>query len=252
MPVRYLNYTSRKRIRQQDVTIELQETDDGCPPTFSATLDLTELALPQDASLVITARRDRRAMRFEWGTVEQPAPASEDLRLTDVPINPTFRVMAHDASGKILAMADRIRPQRAAGSESLLWLKEEDLGQEVWRLDFGEPGDRPTLLVNSNIEGISADMRRDDALRGLVMPEVLRAILTRALIVDDAAPDDDEGEWADWLGFANNFYSAAYPTADASGQRSKSEISAWIDGAVDAFTRQRFHASERYAKARGR
>ena len=246
--IRQFNYTRRKRIEQQQAAIALHETDDGNAPTFSATLELDDLRLPDDARLVIAAMDGRAAMRFDWGTAGAPTPPA-DCRLTEVPVNPTFRVMALDAGHKILALANSIRPKRAAGRESLLWLQEDDLGQEVWRLDFSQPG-HPTLLVNRGISGIGAAVRQDDNLRGLVLPEALRSILARALIVEDAVPDDSEGDWAGWLGFVGSFYSADYPLPNADGQRDKNEISAWIEDAVAAFAQERFPASELYAKAR--
>ena len=246
--IRQFNYTQRKRIEQQQASIELHETDDGNPPTFSANLVLDDLRLPADARLVIVAMDGRAAMRFDWGTAGAPAPPA-DCRLTAVPYNPTFRVMALDADRKILALANSIRPKRAAGRESLLWLQEDDLGQEIWRLDFSNPG-HPTLLVNRSIANISAAMRQDDHLRGLALPAALRALLIRALIVEDAVPDDDAGDWGSWLGFVDGFYDADYPGLNADGQRERNEISAWIDGAVAAFTQEKFPARELYAKAR--
>lgn len=246
--IRQFNYTQRKRIEQQQVSIELHEMDDGNPLTFSANLDLDDLRLPGDARLVIVAMDGRAAMRFDWGTAGAPTQPA-DRRLTEVPVNPTFRVMALDADQKILALANSIRPKRVAGRESLLWLQEDDLAQEVWRLDFSQPG-HPILLVNRSIANISAAMRQGDDLRGPVLPEALRSILTHALIVENEVPDNGEGDWSSWMGFVDGFYPADYPDKNADGLRDKAEISAWIDGAVAAFAQERFPASDLYAKAR--
>ncbi len=249
MPIRRFNFTGRKRIGQHNVTIELHETGDGNPPTFSATLNLAELRLPEDAKVIIAANKGWGGMRFDWGMVGSPTPPA-DRSLTEVPVNPYFRVTVLDDSGKILALANSISPKRAAGRESLLWLEEVDLVQEVWRLDFGEPGENPTLQVNKNISGISATMRQDDALRGVVLPEVLRAILTRALIVEDFDWDDDDGEGlTNWVKFTKRFHSADYPETGENGH-DKGEVARFIDDAVKTFTKERFHASELYAKSR--
>ena len=48
----------------------------------------------------------------------------------------------------------------------------------------------------------------------------------------------------------NGFYPADYPDKNADGLRDKAEISAWIEGAVAAFTQERFPACDLYAKAR--
>ena len=186
-------------------------------------------------------------MRFDWGTVANSTPP-QDCSLTEIPSNPVFRVMvlAPDGSGRLLALADRVKPKRGSVQESLLWLQEEDLGKEVWRLDFGDGN--PTMLVNRNIPGISSAVREDDSFRSLVIPEALRAILTRALVVEDYDVEDDEGSWSEWIGFVRNFYDEEVPsTSDDEDAAEKME---WIEGAVEAFTEQRFHASEQYAAIR--
>ena len=104
------------------------------------------------------------------------------------------------------------------------------------------------MLVNKNIPGISAAVREDDAFRALVIPEALRAILIRALIVDDYDIEDEEGSWSDWIGFIRNFCTEEFPsTSDGGDSTEKTE---WIERAVEAFTEQRFHASEQYATVR--
>ena len=254
MPVRRFNYTGRRRIEHQYVSIELQEPGNGGPPTFTAELDLSQADLPPDAPVVIIAQRDRTAMRFPWGTAAALAPPA-DCRLVDVPVNPHFRVtaLAPDDSGKLLALADRIHPTRANRRESLLWLKEDDLGQEVWRLDFGD-GDsgNPTLLVNRNIPGISATARQDDTFLAPLVPEVLRSILTRALLVEeiDPADVDNQTSWGRWMGFIRGFYAGDYPEVDGEGNRDRAAVSNWIDAAVADFTRDCFPASDKFAATR--
>ena len=245
--IRRFNYTQRKRIEQQRISIELHE--DETPFTFSAELNLDGMGLPPDALLVIIANRDRVAMRFDWGTVAKPAPP-QDCRLTDIASNPSFRVMAlaADGSGRLLALADGIKPKRGRVNVSLLWMQEEDLGKEVWRLDFADGN--PTMLVNKNIPGISAAVREDEAFRALVFPEALRSILTRALIVEDYAIDDDEGSWADWIGFVRDFYGEDLPAASPDDDGDDTAIAKWIEDAVNAFTTKRFHASDQYANVR--
>ena len=246
--IRRLNYTQRARLEQHRINIELHETDDDTPMSFSAELDLDGMGLPSDALVVIIANRNRSEMRFDWGTVTNPSPP-QNRQLTEIPSNPSFRVMvlAPDGSGRLLALADRIKPKRGGLQESLLWLKEEDLGKEVWRLDFADGN--PTMLVNKNIPGISAAVREDESFQSLVIPEALRAILTRALIVDEYDIDDDEGSWSEWIGFVRNFYTEEFPsTSDGNGE--PTEKSEWIEEAVEAFTEQRFHASDKYAAIR--
>lgn len=245
MPVRRFNYTGRKRILHNQVAITLHDADDGSAPTFTVELNLDDLELPPDARLVIVSSRNLAAMRFPWGTVGNPTPPA-NCRLDDTRNNPLFRVMALDESERLLALADRVQPRRANRRESLLPLLESDLGNEVWQLDFGDVGDNPTLLVNRNIPGISASVRQDNAFRGLVIPEVLRAILNKAFIVDGHSPGDDAGDWGKWVGFVQSFYDED-PPAGFNDENDAETLIKWIDGAVAAFANQRFNARSMYA-----
>lgn len=246
--IRRFNYTQRKRIELRRVAIELYESGDDSPPSFSAEIDLSDMGLLPDALVVVIANRGQSSMRFDWGTVSNPKPPI-DCSLTDIPSNPNFRVMAlaPDGSGRLLALADRVKPKRGSSRNSLLWLQEADLGEQVWRLDFGDGDGNPTMQINSNIPGISAAAREDDAFRALVIPEALRLILTRALIVEEYDIDDDEGNWSEWVGFVRDFYTEEFPTTP-DDDTAKAE---WVEGAVQSFTEQRFHASDQYANTRG-
>ena len=247
--IRRFNYTQRKRIERERIEIEIDDLDDAVPPSFTAMLDLDPLKLPHNAPLIIEAKRSRSSIRFDWGTVGNPTPPS-NRSLQNVPTNPTFRVIVvdPDGSGRLLALADNIRPQRAgAGPESLLWLEETELGKEVWRLDYGEH-ENPTMLVNKNIAGISEAVRNDDAFRALVIPEVLRSILTRAVIVDECEPDDDASLWNDWLNFVGDFYDVTLPSLSNIHDPDSADRMDWIENAVEAFATDRFPASEKYSR----
>ena len=248
---RRFNFTERHRIEQEHVTVKLNEAADGGVATFDAKLDLADITLPRDALVVIEAFRGRSIVTFPWGTVgnlRQP----EDRRLTNMPGNPQFRikVVAADGSGVLLAMANRIRPHREEHHGAFVWLEEShELGKEVWRLDFGDGN--PTLMINSTVGGIGAAVQKDGAFRGLVMPEVLRAMLVRAIIVDEADLDDDEGDWAQLMRFVRNFHDAPLPfegSGDgALGRRESQEFLDWINEAVKAFTQKQFPATDFYA-----
>ena len=246
--IRRFNYTKRQRIEKQNIDIKVCEAVEASASSFSATLDLKDMDLPPDAQIVIEAKRERSSRRFDWGTIASPQ-APQDSSLTDMPPNPRFRVMvvAADGSGRLLALANDIAPRREGGADSLLWLEEKDLGQEVWRLDFGE-NDRPTMQVNKNITDISKTVLQDQAFRALVVPEALRSVLTRALIIDECDPDDDDGQWNEWLDFTRKFHDDKIP--GTSDDRDMVARAKWIDEAVEAFAQQRFHASDQYSTTR--
>lgn len=249
--IRRFNFTGRRRIEQERVEFEVTEATDGGPASFNATLDFAGMGLPADAPVTIEAYRRRMAMRFPWGAVGELTPPL-DRRLVSVPDNPSFRVKvaAADGSGLLLAMANRIRPRREERRGSLLWVKPSDaLGKEVWRLEFGDGN--PTLLINSNVSGLDSAVRNDGAFQGLVLPEAMRAVLVRALIVDDADLEDDEGDWSEWLAFARSFHDETLPSGEDGGGDRAAKMT-WIDAAVAAFTQKHFRASDIYESALGR
>ena len=250
--IRRFNYTRRRRIEQWRVGVEIYDTDDPGGAWFSASLDLDDMELPIDARVTIEAKRSRVSQRFDWGTVEDPQPV-DVAQLSGMPPNPSFRVMvvASDGSNRLLALADNIKPKQAdSGSESLLWMEEVELGKEVWRLEFGE-SDNPTMFVNSNIRGMSETARQDEAFRALVIPQVLRSILTRAVVVDDCDPDDDAGQWGEWLAFVREFCDEDLTTISGDSESDAEAKLDWIDSAVRAFAEKKFHASDQYAATRG-
>ncbi len=243
---RRFNFTERKRIEQQQVVVEIEERSDGGAPSFTMEMDLGDLGLPTDAEVVVEAYSRRVGLRFAWGTVGALAPPL-DRRLADMPVNPSFRVkVVEPREGRLLAMANRVRPHSQARHSSLVWLKGEDLGKEVWRLQFTGTGN-PTLLVNNNIHGIGEAAREDRAFRALVMPEVLRAMLIRALVVEECDLDDDDGDWGELLRFVRGFHTEEIASDAEDGYREMRMD--WIDRAVASFTRRYFKASDMYAAA---
>lgn len=255
--IREFNYTQRQRIESKHLQIELIEPNSGGFHSFNVDLNLAELQLPPDAPLVVEASRRSSVMRFPWGTAGQPL-APENRELSEVPLVPSFRVMALEPgdSRRILALANQVKPQweraQSLGASGLIYLLEEDLGQEVWRLDLPEGEELPVLKVNSSIDGISRIVCQDPTFRSLVFPEEVRSVLTKALLIEEAEPGDEGGYWYGWLGFVSQFYSAEYPgssESDTFDENRQKALQEWINGAVEAFTQKHFNASDIYAGA---
>ncbi len=245
--IRRFNYTDRKRITHDRVEIRIKEPEGGGPVSFAGELSLNGLGLSLDAPVIIEAYRGRAADRFRWGSVGAPSPP-HDCRLLNVPDNPLFRVkVSHpDGSGKLLAMADHIRPRVEGQRGSLIALKvARDLGKEVWRVDFGDGDDEPILHVNGAIQGIQQDVLRGRAFRALVMPEVLRAVLVNVLIVQEIDMGEDEGQWGPLLDFARSLHRPLDTDGDGPARMK------WIDEVVRAFTQKSFKASDLYATVLG-
>lgn len=239
MAIRRLNYTGRKKIRREDVSITLHAKPNA-PTTFDADLaKLAEYKLPADATVSVEARLQTRWMRFGYGSVSAITPAA-DRGLTEFDSTDGIRfsvkvTAATGNPGKLLAEADGI-PLLFSGEteerrDPLLPVKSDDIGHEVYRLDFSN--DPPLLLVN-RAAGDKDAIVRSPLFMSIVYPAALREILNRVILVDDLDDSDDDGEsWqARWLKFA-----AALPSVGPV-PKEDDEREQWIDDAVAAFAKE--------------
>jgi hypothetical protein len=243
VPIRRLNYTSRKRIARSDIDIVLGGSPEA--PSFDAALDLGAYGFPPDARVFVEAYRQTVLMRFDFGTVSAPG-LPHDRTLADFQSTEEilFRVRVTATSGRpgvLLGEADRLRPREPDRMPDqrlpLLPAMPDDLGQEVWRVDF-EGG--TTLLVNRDLPDWKQTVS-SDAFRAIAYPAAMRQILERILFVEKYAETDDPYDWrSQWLQFASQVPgSRAVPV-------SREDQSEWIENAVAAFAR-RFHLLSRYS-----
>ena len=179
-------------------------------------------------------------MRFSFGTVGGlTTPSDTALSDFDSPDAILFRVRVTSTDGtggKLLAEADRIRGHRAEEIEEtrepLLWVKAEELGAEVWRLEIS---DRPRLLINRELWDWKAVSRAPQFV-SLVYPAVLREILSFILLQEKYFDLDDTGDWRSrWLRF-----SSLVPGAPDIPEEKEDidELKEWINEIVSAFCRQ--------------
>ena len=223
------------KIRRADV--ELKLSDEESPPSFNATLNLGAYEFDADALVFIEVYRQTTWMRFPFGSVSEIRPPA-DRRLTefDNPEAIHFRVkvtQAHDTH-TLLGEADAIPlgdiQQQSAEPDSLISTKPENLGDELWRLDF-EHG--PLLLVSNQV-GNWQKLAQSAEFAALVYPAMLREILTRILIQEEHRDTDDENWMSRWLRFAIGLPGAndLLPPID------ESLAEDWIQDAVAAFSRR--------------
>ena len=240
MAIRRLNYTGRKKIRRGDVSIALHAKADA-PATFDADLTgLSEYKLPDDAIVSVEARLQTRWMRFGYGTAGAITPAADRaLAEFDSPDGIMFSIKVTAVSGdpgKLLAEADGVPvrfPGRAEERRNpLLPVRSDDIGQEVYRLDFSN--DPPILLVN-RAAGDKDAILRSPLFMSIVYPAALREILNRIIYVEDLDDPDDDGEtWqAKWLRFAG-----ALPGVGPLPPKDEGDREQWVDDAVAAFAKQ--------------
>lgn len=249
-----INRTGRKRIHKQDVDLSLRASKSGEAPVFDLELQLADYGFPGDARVRVEAWRTNASQHWDFGTVLQFAPPPDAERtLTEVPASARFRVfvVAADGSGKLLGHAPNLKPVQPLRSR--LPLEESDLlGDQVWRVDFDGEDGNPVLLVNGTIAGISDIVRRDPAFRALVMPEVLRAILTRMVLIDHADPQDADGPWADWFEIARRYLPDKEPPLPPTSPVQSTDndrAREWVDEVVGSMAANPLNAANAYREA---
>jgi hypothetical protein len=233
-----LNFTGRRRISRNHVTITVSGI--GGIETFSAELQLGSYRLPESAAVIVEAYRQLELIRFDFGTVESVvSPASCRLSEFGTLDGLRFRVKVVSTEaprGRLLAVADRILPrteeQKSLPRVPLLAVRSQDLGREVWKLDFT---DEPLLLVNPRVVP-KKHLVESVEFQTLVLPEILRSILNRILLVEQIRTADDSEDWASrWLKFAESMPGVGR-VPDAEDAEADLD---WIDAAISSFCRWR-------------
>lgn len=254
--IRHLNRTGRRAIQRSHAVVtlrRLKETDlsedsDHC---FDLQLDLSSYGFPANARVRVEAWRGNAFQRWKWGTVGRPvAPPESERVLRDVPHTCRFRVAVVKAgdSGLLLGLADKMVPRRPV--ESILPLVLKDLGSQIWRLEFGEGDDIAELQVNNRIAGMSDVVRNDSSFRALVMPQVLRSVLERGLLVRHENLEEAESPWRPWFDLATDLLpNDPAPVLGENAQDDEIErADRWIERVVDAFSEKRVKAVKLYGR----
>ena len=254
--IRHFNSTGRRKIQRSHAIVGLrrlrpngvQADSSHC---FDLQLDLSSYDFPSNARVRVEAWRGNAVQRWDWGVVGRlVAPAEPDRVLRDVPETCRFRVAVVEAgrAGLLLGLADKLVPRRPV--ESLLPLVITDLGSQIWRLEFGEGDDIAELQVNRRIAGMSDVVRNDSAFRALVMPQVLRSVLERGLLVRRERPDDVEGPWRPWFDLAEDVLpDRQAPVLEPDAQDDEvAHADRWIDEVVAAFSEKRVKAVDLYGR----
>ncbi len=234
--IRKFNYTGRKKIKRSNVRIDLLRDGNG-KRYFNISLHLDDLALPANAHVYAEAYHRSGYQRYNFGTVgDRKIPTNRRLGNFSESAMPLFRVKVVDRTtshGRILAAVDKVRPENVdklpAGSQSLLFVEYDDLGNRVWQLDLD--GDWPVLKLNQHVEEISLVASSDNRFLSLVYPEVFRQILKRIIIEDEHTDPECDDDWPSlWLQLA-----CFLPGMSIPPQMSEPDQQAWIEKAVESF-----------------
>lgn len=232
MTIRRFNYTGCQRIPRDRVTAVIDDAGNG--PVLAASFDLSELALPGNAEVVIEAYADWTVMRFSYGSIADPQEPSSTL-LAEFDSTEGIRLRLKvlgtgEHAGRILAEADAIRPsapEEASSGRSFVSVRPSDLGAVVWQLSFDEA--QPLLLVNDRL-GDWKSFLGNGGVRALVLPEILRQLLSEA--VQRGVNDESE----DWINqCARAAHALGFPEMPASSDDDSDE---WVDGVVRVFAQR--------------
>ncbi len=236
--IRRINYTGRKRIKQDHLSVVVYKSNGG-PAKFDAKLELKDYDLPEDAIVSVEAYRQTIWMRFDFGTASKLTPPQKrELTEFESPDGVLFRVKVTSQvanQGKLLAEADQV-PFHLFGEPEeirapLLTVASEDLEYEVSKVDFA---DRPILIVNSRL-GDWRSIAKLPVFSSLVYPQAFKQILIRILTVEKHHAVEDGEDWrAQWLRYATLLPGVSTPPEEGEEQ----EYDDWIDDAVSAFCKK--------------
>lgn len=245
------NYTGRKKIKHQDIIITV--FDNNGLLKFDADIDLSDYSLPVESPVYVEAYRQTSWMRFGFGKAESIKPESDNrLSEFDSLDGIRFRVKVSQTDGthgKILAIADKIRPVKPeegdAGRLCILHVKSEEM-DSIWKLDF--EGGYPILLISKKA-GSKDIISQSPEFISLVYPSVLREILYK--IKTDSDPDwmDEDDSWqSQWIKFVSLLPSVGeIPDLEDNAEEGYNQ---WVDDAVESFSRN-MGIVETYISVRG-
>jgi hypothetical protein len=202
---RRINSTGRERIKREGIDIRILEPASGEPLKAKASIDLSGHDFPSTAAIALEAYHRSSGMRFDCGTVGNvQIPPLLVLDEVDRSGSVLFRVKVIDTQaepGKILGSALGVQPtseNKEDGQRSLFPVIFRDLGEQTWKVQINY-GDRPKLVLNKEIPGISHRLHENPLLQGFLLPAALRIVLEE-LVRDREPEDDDELGWkSEWL-----------------------------------------------------
>jgi hypothetical protein len=233
---RRINSTGRKRIPREKIDIRLHPIRPGEPLSVSASTALSDQGFPSDALVLLEAYQRSSGMRFECGTVGHLAiPPVLQLNEIDPSGTVLFRVEVvevTEGTGRILGSADRLRPRdgdSGEGRRSIFPIREQALGDEVWRVVFDEAG--PVLVLNSRITGFKHRILENPFVQGIILPTAFRAVLDR--LAADATPHDEDDE--DWRELWLRYLKEQFAIDDDLSELTSDERSEWVDATVARF-----------------
>jgi len=244
--VRRVNSTERKTIPVSLIRVEIF---DGTPRTVNVDLNFNKTGFPKTAAVVLeaTCGGSEIVQRFECGSIGNFAQEQKFFldKLSGENVRFTLKIVATSQEiGRILGFAENIRPINAGkkdpeGKQGILPIEPSDqLGEQLWRLDFRNNNDDVFLLVNNTLdEELPKRFATEQAIISLIYPTIVREILHRAFR-EEGDDTDDQGGWkTTWIRFAKKFNPDPPPIVEeCSNFESWSNVESWIEEAVGKFS----------------
>lgn len=236
-----VNFTGRARIPRHLIDCKIYNESTGSEAlVVNCTADLEDYAFPEESGVFLEAYLRARAERIQLefdGKLATVAEHKLELFLAEDPVLFRLKVAAQseEVKGLLLGVADQIRPESSIDADSqrrksLLPVRSESMGQEIWKLSLEEDGDRPVLLINRELT--ARTISKDKVFSSILYPDILRRILFQVLVVDDLSDPDDLTDWQDeWVKFAMRI-PGVRALQQGSDRQSRLE---WIDLCARAF-----------------
>jgi len=232
------NYTGRKKILREDISICLHGDFDA-RPVVDVAIDLKDYDFPGDAKIYLEPQRQTRFMRFLIGECEVTEIHARLLELTefDDADGLSFRVKIIEPNqGKLLGIAENIKPYNKDeklddNQQSILPVRSADLTQAgvLWRVDYG---DQEAVLEIEKELGGKEQVVRSLLFKGFILPAAMRQILAKVVSDDwDESLADPQELSTRWLMFTKQA-GAGLPDKNHPDQED------WLDDAVRVLARR--------------
>jgi len=219
------NPTGLIELDQLRIGIALDES--GKQPAFSLLkIDVSDLSLPSPLNVIVIARRGNSEERVELGPISDWKRGFQDLADVGSDGSWEFRVLlVQPDSPKLIAVAERVRPEGQGDSSSFIGLEPADLGQRPWEIIFDEAGGRAVVRFNKEVYVSPGAAEADSFFMGIILPEVIRRI---AVFVSEN-PGVLEEAWGPF-----KYWLALHGITDEPGE-SEDEKSEWCIQVVTSF-----------------
>lgn len=234
------NYTGRKKILREDISIRLHGDFDA-KPVVDVAVDLKDYDFPDGAEIYLESQHKTRFMRLLIGGGEAMSVQSHSLELKEFDdadgLSFRIKVVAPDR-GQLLGIAENIKPYNKDeelddNQRGILPVRSADLSQAgvLWRIDYGD--EEAVLEIEKELGG-KDQVVRSLLFKGFILPAAMRQILAKIVAAtegwDDSLSDPQELSTR-WLMFSKKV-GAGLPDKSTSDQED------WLDDTVRLLSRR--------------